>query len=813
MKTKFKIAFLTLTTFLMVGCNNEKSEKLAVNKLKMMAGENQTVEINKPSKEIQVEFLSKAQKGVLGGKGKAKPIANELAKITLPKGLQLTSNQALLNSNAGGISRFTVTAQQPGDFYIDIASTSNHTKSKKVRLSAGVNILGAKQELKSGEESDVFGLRITDKNGRAVSGVKVFYTISSKPGKKNKAKLSKSYALTDKKGVALTTLKSDGSATGIYEISAEIPENDKTVSYRTIIIKQLAANRPNIMIAVLAGLALFIFGMTQMSNGLQQVAGNRLKTILGYFTRNRVIAIITGATVTGFIQSSSACTVMVVGFVNAGLLNLQQAIGVVFGSNIGTTITAQMLSLKLNGLAFPAIIIGVLVLMVAKRSAIKGWASVVLGFGLLFYGMGIMSGQLKALSKYPTFINFFKSFDCTPLDAGAYMPIGAVIGAIVIGTLMTVVIQSSSATTGITLALAAGGLINFYTAIPLILGSNIGTTITAILAALGSNRTAKQTALAHTMFNLIGAFGMIILLYIKMDGQPIFLAIINNMTDGNVFAAHPENITRHIAMAHTMFNVVAVLIMMPFIGLFVKVCQTIIPIAEGDKDDRVRLEPHLLNTPSLALQQATSQIRSMTKRAWKMMESSVGILNTGDFSKAEAIHEQDDEVDEMQKEVNDYLSNLAKMTLTTSQSLAIPMLVHCNNNAERMGDNAEELLNLAKRIDKDHMLSPEMVSKINHIVARLKAKMTYIKASFDADNTIDLKEMLKQDLQFKKDLADLENSDLADISSGKEDVIIGVTFLEIISILGKTNSRLSNIWERAMSLTESGIITTPISKK
>jgi Na+/phosphate symporter len=378
---------------------------------------------------------------------------------------------------------------------------------------------------------------------------------------------------------------------------------------------------------------------------------------------------------------------------------------------------------------------------------------------------------------------------------------------------MTVIIQSSSATTGITLALAAGGLINFYTAIPLILGSNIGTTITAILAAIGSNRTAKQTALAHTMFNLIGAIGMIILLYVKIGEYPVFMAMIDRITDGNVFAAHPENITRHIAMAHTMFNVLAVLIMLPFIGLFVKICQTIIPLAEGDRDDRVRLEPHLLHTPSLALLQATSQIRSMTKRAWRMMESSVEIINTGDFSKAEKIHKQDDEIDEMQKEVNDYLSNLAKMTLTTSQSLAIPMLVHCNNNAERMGDNAEEMVNLARRIDKEHMLTPGMVKQINAIVEKLKAKVSYIKASFEADNSIDLKEMLKQDIQFKKDLQDLENSDLADITAGKEDIIVGVTFLEIISILRKTNSRLSNIWERAITLTESGIITNPGAKK
>ena len=238
-------------------------------------------------------------------------------------------------------------------------------------------------------------------------------------------------------------------------------------------------------ITVLGGLAIFVYGMGLMSEGLTQIAGARLKAALGYITRNRFMAILAGAGITAVIQSSSATTVMTVGFVNAGLLDLTQAIGVIFGANIGTTITGQIVSLKLDDLALPAVTLGVAGLMLAKRAVSRGAWKTVLGFGLLFLGMTMMSTELKTLAKEPGFISFFSKFDCTPNSSG-YLPILSVLGAVTVGTLCTMVVQSSSATIGITIALAEAGLINIWTAVPIVLGDNIGTTITAAFAAIGS---------------------------------------------------------------------------------------------------------------------------------------------------------------------------------------------------------------------------------------------------------------------------------------------------------------------------------------
>ena len=256
-------------------------------------------------------------------------------------------------------------------------------------------------------------------------------------------------------------------------------------------------------VTVLGGLAIFVYGMGLMSEGLTQIAGARLKAALGFMTKNRVAAIAAGAGITALIQSSSATSVMTVGFVNAGLLSLEQAIGVIFGANVGTTITGQLVSFKLTDLALPAVTLGVIGLMIAKRQATRGLWRTILGFGLLFFGMTMMSHELKAVAKLPEFVKVFSLFDCTP-SASGFLPLGSVLGAITVGTLCTMVVQSSSATIGITIALAEAGLINIWTAIPIVLGDNIGTTITAALASIGTNVNAKRTALALlSIFNCL----------------------------------------------------------------------------------------------------------------------------------------------------------------------------------------------------------------------------------------------------------------------------------------------------------------------
>ena len=258
-------------------------------------------------------------------------------------------------------------------------------------------------------------------------------------------------------------------------------------------------------IAIIGGLAIFVYGMSLMSDGLQQVAGTRLKSVLSFMTKNRFLSILTGAVITAIIQSSSATTVMTVGFVNAGLLNLVQAIGVIFGANIGTTITGQIVSLKLDNLAMPAIIIAVTGLLIVKRATVRGVFKTLLGFGFLFFGMTLMGSELKELAKNPDFVKCFAFFDCTPA-MGQAMSISHILGAVAVGTACTVLVQSSSATICITIALAQSGIISVWTAIPIVFGDNIGTTVTALLASIGTNANARRSALAHALFNLFGTF-------------------------------------------------------------------------------------------------------------------------------------------------------------------------------------------------------------------------------------------------------------------------------------------------------------------
>ena len=478
------------------------------------------------------------------------------------------------------------------------------------------------------------------------------------------------------------------------------------------------------VMTVLGGLAIFIYGMKIMSDGLHHVAGEKMRNILRVFSANRFVAVVSGALVTCVIQSSSASTVMVIGFINAGLLNLTQSIGIIFGANIGTTVTGQLVAFDLAALALPSVAIGFLVTFSQKR-VIKGWGETILGFGLLFFGMTLMSSEMKLLGEFPSFVALFRSFDCAPAPGG-FMPVGAVLGTILIGAVATFVIQSSSAAIGIIIALAAGGLINFYTAVPLLLGTNIGTTITAFLAALTANRVAKQAALAHMLFNVIGTVIMLILFYIPYGPQkyPCFLYFINWITPGDAFAAHPQNIERNIAMAHTFFNIFAVLLLTPFAGLFTKLCERLLPLREPVKIQR--LEPHLLNTPSIAIEQVINVLRSMVQDAWKMVDQAVNqhfIKGEEDEESFENLGEQEEKIDELQAEITNYLVRITRRQLTHHQSAIIPLLMHCTNDAERIADHTDNILKLTKRLNKTgRKLSDVAVHDLNKLWTVLDAQ-------------------------------------------------------------------------------------------
>ena len=473
-------------------------------------------------------------------------------------------------------------------------------------------------------------------------------------------------------------------------------------------------------ITVLGGLAIFVYGMGLMSEGLTQIAGARLKAVLGYITRNRFMAILAGAGITAIIQSSSATTVMTVGFVNAGLLDLAQAIGVIFGANIGTTITGQIVSLKLDDLALPAVTLGVAGLMLAKRAVTRGTWKTVLGFGLLFLGMTMMGTELKALAKEPGFISFFSKFDCTP-SAGGYLPVLSVLGAVTVGTICTMVVQSSSATIGITIALAEAGLINIWTAVPIVLGDNIGTTITAAFAAIGTNANARRTALAHSLFNIIGTVVIISTFAIVFTGAngvkaPAFFQLVEASTAGNGLIG--ENPGRHVAMAHSLFNVTNVCVLSFFIPLLARICRRIIP--DGPKQRTVVLEPHLLTVPGLALQAASRALADMTKRSWTIASASLNTLVGRASADEESVTRAEKEVDDMQLKIRDYLVDISRCKLTEREAAALPEMLHCINDAERISDLALKVYRKTSRVQGSR-ISSDAIDGIGKIAAKVRA--------------------------------------------------------------------------------------------
>ena len=802
MKKFIFIFFLLFTsTLFLSGCKDENSTK-TVDKIILIQGNNQCVLPNSPcDKELKLELLGPNIPGIFGGKGYRKPAVGVKVNFLPVQGSDLHFEPKTAISKSGGlVSVKIISGNKIGDQYFKIVP-ENSKKTKLIRIISGVSLQGANQEAYTGHAlAKPVSLKLVNEDGDPIKGAKVYFSISSSPEKKSiKASCSPLHTETNKDGIASTKIKI-GKATGQYKINAEISSPEHGISYRGIQITELGINFISLIVTVLGGLAIFIFGMKFMSDGLQLIAGQKMKGILKFFTKNRFIAIMAGAIVTGAIQSSSACTVMVVGFVNAGLLSLTQAIGIIFGANIGTTVTAQMISFNLGMLALPAIIIGSLIMMLSKNTVFKGWGQTIFGFGFLFFGMGLMGNELKLLSKFPSFVSFFSQFNCAPVNG--YMPIGAVLGAIGIGTAMTVLIQSSSATIGIALTLAMGGLINFYTAVPLILGDNIGTTITAMLASIGTNERARQTALAHMLFNVLGTLYMIVLFFVPFPGTdiPIFLYLINAITPGNVFAIIPENIARHIAMAHTLFNVANVIIFLPFIAVIAKVCNMIIKVDDEDSMKIQYLESHLLETPSLALKQVTLSIRYMLNEAWSMI-SDVGshavISGKTDEKFQNKLMKREAEVDEMQTDITDYLVKLTQKKLTLLQSEAIPLLMHCTNDVERIADHAEIMINLIKRLKlSGKTFSEDAGSELDKAWKLLCSQAKSTLLCLETPLAKNAESALKKGEKLEAWTINLEKNHIKRLKKGKCKVRAGIVYIELLTEFSRISNRLTNITER-----------------
>ncbi|HOC94662.1 MAG TPA: Na/Pi cotransporter family protein [Candidatus Cloacimonadota bacterium] len=453
------------------------------------------------------------------------------------------------------------------------------------------------------------------------------------------------------------------------------------------------------------GLALFLFGMNMMSDNLQAVAGNEMRRILKKITNTPFKGVLVGIGITGIIQSSSATSVMLIGLVNAGIMTLQQAVGVIMGANIGTTVTAQLIAFNIGDVAFAFVVIGVIGIFLKRSRTMEHWSLIILGFGLLFVGLNVMSLAVSGLRDSETAARILANLADYPIPA------------ILAGTVFTMLIQSSSASVGIVMVLAKTGLIPFEGALYLVFGDNIGTTITAWLAGLGANNTARRVAMAHTLFNVFGT-----IIFATLTWLGYYTIFINSITPGNVFAG--ENVARHVANGHTFFNVLNTLVMLPFAGLLAKIASKIIP---KDPEDTISLgEPkhlnyHLINDSYLAIDQSIKEMREMLRLVRLGLMISYDAFKEKDYRKQAKLPRIEAAIDHLQKETTRYLVAVNERTNAIPIISRIPALLHSINDIEKAGDFTEEvnrILNLQIPAQKNP-LSPEFVSMIDDLHSKV----------------------------------------------------------------------------------------------
>lgn len=809
----FLISFIFFSSpFLFVGC--ERSAPPLPDRLildKYASGDGQCAFQGETLPErFQVVFEGPVEPGILGGEGTRRGIPNARVHFEVENpetGAVFTDSEAPVTetfTDAGGAAFALLRlGNWCGDVWVK-ASTPDYPTIKPVRLRAvsGVRQIGKDLENVTEGVIEEVGVELRNSDGTPAQGVEVYFRVEGATGSGSSVKNSR--VISDEKGRAVTSWKL-GNTVRQYFLVVQIHDTREDISKRDrfevvgLQFEAMAMNKKHLLVVLAGGLAIFIYGMTMMSRGLQRIADQRLKAALNWMTYNRFVGVLTGVFITGLIQSSSATTVMLVGVVNAGMVSLTQALGVVFGANIGTTVTAQLIAFRLDSLAYPAITTGLLMTMLMRNPRRKALGDAILGFGLLFLGMNTMSDILKPLRYSPEFISWFAYFDCTPGPNGI-MPPWPVFMCIVVGTFTTCIIQSSSATMGIVLALCSQGILNFYTAVPIILGENIGTTITANLAALNANKDAKRVALAHTFFNLFGTAYMYILFFVPLwKGNPLFLGFVDDLTPGEVFSSHPENLLRHAANAHTFFNVINTFIFLPFTGALARFCQIILPVENAEKQSVLNyLEPNLLQSPSIALERAVSELIFMIRKGQKSINESCDLLIGGPETLATSVLEREELIDRLQKEIIEYLVLLSRGDVTPEQSSTIPLLIHMINDAERLGDHGESLVKIHHTfIAINHHLSPEAISSINQIRTYLNKQFEAIYDILEGEKPNAAQIALDAEKELSEVIEKATEEKVKRLDAGLVPVQGTVIFLDVLAHLERVGDHLVNIAERA----------------
>jgi phosphate:Na+ symporter len=523
-----------------------------------------------------------------------------------------------------------------------------------------------------------------------------------------------------------------------------------------------------IVVGLFGGLGLFLLGMQLMAEGLQKAAGERMRRILELFTSRTSTAVATGALVTALLQSSSTTTVMIVGFVNSGLMTLSQAVGTIMGANIGTTITAQIVSFDIYSLALPLIGVGALLYYFVKKRLHRHVGLSLLGFGLLLLGLSTMSGSVDPLRDYPPFLQLLITLGERPLLG------------ILAGTLFTVVVQSSSATTGLVIAFSWQGVISLPAGLALIVGANLGTCITVILASFGASVTARRAALSHVLFNLFGVF-----LFIIFRGPFV-----------NLVALTGVSVARQIANAHTLFNVITTVILIPFLTRFVQLVTVLVPGEDLVIEQKpLYLENRVVATPAALIGAQREAVR-MGELAVTMVEQAVTAFLESNTELLEQIEQREEAVNALEKEITAYLAKANQFPMGESQARFLTNLMHIVNDIERMGDHAINIAELAQIRERDKLeLSP---GASEDLVNMFEVVLQISRDSLDAllhRNAAKATELIAQD-DIVDDLEKRYRSNhIERLNQGLCLPEIGVLFLDVVSNLERVADHANNIAE------------------
>jgi phosphate:Na+ symporter len=524
----------------------------------------------------------------------------------------------------------------------------------------------------------------------------------------------------------------------------------------------------DIAFGVLGGLGLFLYGMHVMSTGLQKVAGNKLKDIISMLTANRVMGVIVGAVVTAVVQSSSATTVMVVGFVNAGMMQLAQAASLIMGANIGTTVTAQIITFKIDRFAPLIIGIAVGIWLFTKDRKTKQIAEAFIGFGMLFIGMKMMGDALRPLREFEDFRMLLVSFSEHPFLG------------ILAGFGITVMVQSRTASTGILLALAMEGLIPIESGLPILFGINLGTTITAIISSVGANKTAKRAAAFHFLFNVIGTV--------------LFIFFLREPTYHLIKYLSPGEVPRQIANAHTIFNVTTTLVLLPFTGLLIKIAFKMVPGAADAVQGVKYIDERILSTPAIALGAAIRETLHMGNVAGSTLHAAMDAIFNRDQKKIDEVMRVERITNELEREISGYLVKLSNQNISASNRETVDGLFNTINDIERVGDHAENLAELAQfKIDGNLSFTELALEELREIsTITIEAYETALTAMVKLDEKL-VNEVLRKEKEVDRLEKRFRANHIGRLNAQQCVPSAGVIFLDIISNLERISDHAANI--------------------